>query len=152
MHAEVEYPFPHRKYSGYHGYWPVSCTKIDSRFGNSQTLKKLVREAHKKEIKVLLDFVSNHVHENNPIIKKHPQWATDLILEDGTENIRIWDEQRLTTWFDRFLPTIDYSISEAVEMMTDSALFMLSEYKLDGFRHDATKHIPKVFGEHLRKN
>ena len=32
-------------------------------------------------------------------------------------------------------------------MMTDSALFMLSEYKLDGFRHDATKHIPKVFLE-----
>ena len=84
-------------------------------------------------------------YENNPIIKKHPQWATDLILEDGTENIRIWDEQRLTTWFDRFLPTIDYSISEAVEMMTDSALFMLSEYKLDGFRHDATKHIPTIF-------
>ena len=151
LHAEVEYPFPHRKYSGYHGYWPVSCTKIDSRFGNSETLKKLVREAHKKDIKVLLDFVSNHVHENNPIIKKHPQWATDLILEDGTENIRIWDEQRLTTWFDRFLPTIDYSISEAVEMMTDSALFMLSEYKLDGFRHDATKHIPTIFWRTLTK-
>lgn len=151
LHAEVEYPSPHRKYSGYHGYWPISCTEIDTRFGNSQTLKKLIEVAHQKNMKVLLDFVSNHVHENNPLIKNNPQWATDLILDDGKENIRIWDEERLTTWFDRFLPTIDYSISEAVEVMTDSALYMLSEYNLDGFRHDATKHIPKVFWRTLTK-
>jgi glycosidase len=29
--------------------------------------------------------------------------------------------------------------------MTDSALFMIEEYNLDGFRHDATKHIPTLF-------
>ena len=144
-YAEIEYPFPHRKYSGYHGYWPVSCTEIDKRFGDKKTLKKLVKLAHDKNIKVLLDFVSNHVHKDNPVITKHPDWATDLILENGEENIRIWDQHRLTTWFDRFLPTIDYSIEEAVELMTDSALFMIEEYNLDGFRHDATKHIPTLF-------
>ncbi len=145
LYAEVEYPAPHRKYSGYHGYWPISCTKIDTRFGNHETLKELVEVAHQKGIRVLLDFVANHVHENNPVMEKYPQWATNFILDDGRENIRIWDEERLTTWFDRFLPTIDYSIPEAVDLMTDSALFMLSEYNLDGFRHDATKHIPTIF-------
>ena len=49
LHAEVEYPSPHRKYSGYHGYWPISCTEIDTRFGNSQTLKKLIEVAHQKK-------------------------------------------------------------------------------------------------------
>ena len=29
-YAEVEYPAPHRKYSGYHGYWPISSTSIDT--------------------------------------------------------------------------------------------------------------------------
>jgi glycosidase len=29
--------------------------------------------------------------------------------------------------------------------MTDSALYMLQYYDLDGFRHDATKHIPEEF-------
>ena len=107
--------------------------------------------AHQNKIKVLLDFVSNHVHENNPVIKKHPEWATDFLLQDGRENIRIWDEERLTTWFDRFLPTINYSIPEAVDLMTDSALFMLTEYNLDGFRHDATKHIPTIFWRTLTR-
>ncbi len=150
-YAETEYPYPHRKYSGYHGYWPISCTEIDTRFGDGKKLKLLVKKAHDKNIKVLLDFVSNHVHKNNPVIKQNPNWATNLILEDGRENIRIWDEQRLTTWFDRFLPTIDYSIPEAVNLMTDSALFMLKEYNLDGFRHDATKHIPSIFWRTLTK-
>ena len=148
-YAEVEYPSPHRKYSGYHGYWPISCTSIDTRFGTSQELKTLVDKAHSKNIQVLLDFVSNHVHEKNPLILNNPNWATDLILENGEENIRIWDEQRLTTWFDRFLPTIDLSIYEASDAMTDFALEMLKEYNLDGFRHDATKHIPISYWQTL---
>ena len=55
----------------------------------------------------------------------------------------------MTTWFDRFLPTIDLTIPEAAEAMTDSALHMLIEYNLDGFRHDATKHIPTSYWQTL---
>lgn len=145
LHGEIEYPQPKRKYSGYHGYWPISATGIDHRFGNEAALKALVAEAHKRNINVILDYVSNHVHQESPIYKKHPDWATDLILPDGTKNIRIWDEHRLTTWFDEFLPTLDYAKPEVVDLMTDSALYMLQYYDLDGFRHDATKHIPEEF-------
>lgn len=151
LHAEIEYPEPKRKYSGYHGYWPISCTQIDHRFGSSKDLENLVRLAHKNNLKVILDYVSNHVHDSNPLIINNPDWSTNLILEDGRENIRIWDEHRLTTWFDRFLPTIDYSNKDAIDVMTDSALYMLEKYNLDGFRHDATKHIPKLFWKTLTK-
>lgn len=144
-HAEVEYPAPHRKYSGYHGYWPVSCSRIDLRFGTSDDLQNVVNEAHNQGINVILDYVSNHVHEENPVYQNHKDWATELDLPDGTKNIRIWDEQRLTTWFDLFLPTLDFSKPEAVELMTDHALNMLKNYDLDGFRHDATKHIPENY-------
>ena len=140
--AYREYPAPHRLYSGYHGYWPVTLTTVDHRFGDSQALHNLVNTAHNKDINVILDFVSNHVHEDNPIYKEHPEWATDMILPNGDTNIRIWDEQRLTTWFDTFLPTLDLRKPEVVETISDSALFWVKKYNLDGFRHDATKHIP----------
>ena len=29
--------------------------------------------------------------------------------------------------------------------MSDSALYWINEFNIDGFRHDATKHIPLVF-------
>lgn len=141
----IEFPEPKRKYSGYHGYWPVSCSKIDHRFGTSEELKELVKIAHENNIKILLDFVANHVHEEHPLYKNHKEWTTPVDLPDGRKNIRIWDEQRLTTWFDTFLPDLDYTKPEVINAMTDSAIWWIKTYNLDGFRHDATKHVSEDF-------
>jgi cyclomaltodextrinase / maltogenic alpha-amylase / neopullulanase len=143
--AWAEYPPPHRKFSGYHGYWPMTLTTVDTRFGTPQELKKLVTEAHDQKMNVLLDYVSNHVHKESDLYKKHPDWATPLILFNKQKNIRLWNEQRLTTWFDEFLPTLDLSKPEVCDMMSDSALFWIIEYNLDGFRHDAAKHVPEIY-------
>ena len=139
------WPDPRSKFSGYHGYWPISSTRVDFRFGTDKELQELVDLAHEHGLNVILDYVANHVHENHPVYQKHPDWATDLYLPDGTLNTEKWDEQRLTTWFDTFLPTLDLSKPEVVEVMTDSALYWLENFGIDGFRHDATKHIPEVF-------
>lgn len=139
------WPDPATQFSGYHGYWPVSFTQVDDRFGTPEELKALVGTAHKEGMGVLLDFVANHVHEEHPFYKAHPEVATSLYLPDGSLNTERWDEYRLTTWFDVFLPTLDLEREEVREMLTDSALYWLQEYQLDGFRHDATKHIPESF-------
>jgi cyclomaltodextrinase len=112
--AYVEYPAPHRKYSGYHGYWPISSTQIDYRFGNEKVFKSTIQHAHHKNINILIDYVSNHVHEKHPLYINHKDWTTPIDLPDGRKNIRIWDEQRLTTWFDTFLPDIDYTKPEVI--------------------------------------
>jgi cyclomaltodextrinase / maltogenic alpha-amylase / neopullulanase len=133
------------KFSGYHGYWPVSSSKVDHRFGSNALFKKLVRDAQRKDMNVLLDYVANHVHELHPLFQQHPEYATNLYLPDGTMNVEKWDEQRLTTWFDTFMPTLDFSNPEVVDMMTDSAIYWLKEFNLDGFRHDACKHVDEAF-------
>ena len=135
------WPNPPTKFSAYHGYWPVSNIKIDDRFGNETALKNLLDEAHQNEMNILLDYVANHVHKDHLLYKQHPDWFTSLYLPDGTMNTEKWDSHRLTTWFDTFLPTIDFSKHQVVEKMTDSAMFWLQKFDLDGFRHDATKHI-----------
>ncbi|KAA3598696.1 MAG: alpha-amlyase [Calditrichaeota bacterium] len=151
LQAHVEYPEPHRKFSGYHGYWPISSSKVDHRFGDSNSMKKLVETVHSQNMNLILDFVSNHVHEEHPIFQNNPNWATKLDLPNGKKNIRIWDEQRLTTWFDTFLPSLDYSNPKVTEVMTDSALYWIQTYGIDGFRHDATKHIPISFWREMTK-
>ncbi len=145
------WPEPPSKFSGYHGYWPVSFTEIDPRFGSSEELHELVKMAHGKDMKVLLDFVSNHVHELHPVYQQHPDWATELYLPDGSLNTERWDEYRLTTWFDVFLPTLNLAKPEVTNMLADSAVWWIKEYKLDGFRHDATKHIPEIFWRTLTR-
>ena len=145
------WPEPKTKFSGYHGYWPVSNTKIDYRFGDEKTLKALIDEAHKQDINVILDYVANHVHKEHPVYQEHPEWATDLYLPDGSLNTERWDDHRLTTWFDTFMPTLDLENPEVTEVMVDSALHWVTNYQLDGFRHDATKHVPELYWRTLTK-
>ena len=133
---------PDTKFSGYHGYWPIYSTVVDKRFGTEDELREMLSTAHGNEMNVILDYVANHLHINSPVLQEHPDWTTDLILPDGRENIALWDEQRLTTWFDKHIPTLDLEREEVCEPMTDSALHWVKNFEFDGYRHDACKHIP----------
>ncbi|MFC3500241.1 pullulanase-type alpha-1,6-glucosidase [Micromonospora krabiensis] len=46
--------------AGYHGYWITDFTQVDPHFGSNDDLKKLVRLAHQRGIKVYLDIIVNH--------------------------------------------------------------------------------------------
>lgn len=133
---------PDTKFSGYHGYWPIYSTVVDKRFGSDEELRQMLATAHDNNHNVILDYVANHLHINSPVLQEHPDWTTPLILPDGRENIALWDEQRLTTWFDKHIPTLDLEREEVCEPMTDSALHWVRNFDFDGFRHDACKHIP----------
>ena len=133
------------KFSGYHGYWPIFATVLDERFSTPDEFRTLLDSAHAHGINVVLDYVANHMHINSPTLQEHPDWHTDSLLPDGRRNVELWDEARLTTWFDKHIPTLDLEREEVCEQMTDSALYWLANYELDGFRHDACKHIPEGY-------
>ncbi len=150
--AYREYPAPHRWYSGYHGYWPVSATAVEEKFGTMAKLTELVDKAHKHNFRVLLDIVAHHVHIEHPYYKNHPEWFGQLNLPDGRKNLRLWDEYRLTTWFEPYMPSFDYTSSqEAIDTMSSNCIWWLKQTHADGFRHDAVKHVPNVFWRSLTK-
>ncbi|VAX24121.1 Neopullulanase [hydrothermal vent metagenome] len=147
-----EYPKPHRWFSGYHGYWPISSTRVEEKFGTLDDVKQIVKIAHEHNIKILLDFVSNHVHIDHPYYKEHRDWFGSLYLPDGRKNIRFYDEFRLTTWFEPYLPSFDYLGSkEALDTMISNAVWWLNITNADGFRHDAVKHVPNKFWRGLTR-
>lgn len=137
-------------YAGYHGYWPAGDRTVEPRFGSVELMKQLTRSIHDRGYRVLLDLVPHHVHEEHPWFTQHPEWFQPLLLNDGKMNLRHWDAHRLTTWFDPYLPTLDLTTeSEAVDSVVASAVWWLQAFDLDGFRHDATKHIPHSFWRSL---
>ncbi|MBO6013087.1 MAG: hypothetical protein J6P82_06165, partial [Bacteroidales bacterium] len=96
----------------------------------------------------------NHLHINSPLFQAHPDWATDSLTADGRPNLELWDgDYRLTTWFDKHLPSLDLARADIADPLTDSALFWVRNFEFDGFRHDACKHIPlnywRLFGKKL---
>ena len=143
--AYQESPEPHRWYTGYHGYWPVSSTELDPHIGTDKDLKELVDHAHKRGLKVIADLVLHHVHEEHPWWKEHRDWFGKLELPDGRKNLRLWDEQQFTTWFEPYLPSFDFSKDAPVKALIDNSIWWANTYKLDGFRLDAVKHILPSF-------
>jgi cyclomaltodextrinase / maltogenic alpha-amylase / neopullulanase len=133
------------KFSAYHGYWPTSYSTVDARFGTNQLFGNLITTAHAQNTNIVLDFVAHHVHIDHPLYKLHPDWVTPLYLPDGSMNTERWDDHRLTTWFDVFLPTLNFENRSVREVVSDSVLFWVKNYELDGFRHDASKHVPVEF-------
>ncbi|WP_418983025.1 alpha-amylase family glycosyl hydrolase [Alistipes sp.] len=142
---------PRTRFSGYHGYWPIYTTRVDDRFGTPDELRALLAAAHAHGMNVILDYVANHLHINSPVLQAHPDWVTPLRLPDGRKNLGLWDEQRLTTWFDEHIPSLDLERVEVCEPMTDSALYWVTEFDFDGFRHDACKHIPENYWRMLTR-
>ena len=137
------------KFSGYHGYWPIYATVVEKRFTTEEELHEMLQVAHEHGLNVILDYVANHMHINSPTLQEHPDWHTDSILPDGRRNFELWDEARLTTWFDVHIPTLDLERPEVCSPMTDSALVWLEKFDFDGFRHDACKHIPLNYWREL---
>ena len=46
--------------AAYHGYWGLDFTTIDPHLGTEEDFKNFVTEAHKRDIKVIVDIVINH--------------------------------------------------------------------------------------------
>jgi len=46
---------------GYHGYWAQDLTQTNPHFGDLAALRRLVKKAHERNIKVVVDIVTNHM-------------------------------------------------------------------------------------------
>ncbi len=63
--------------SGYHGYWVLDFTEIDPHLGSNDDLKALIASAHKENIKIYFDIITNHTAD---VIK-----YTECHGEDGLQ-------------------------------------------------------------------
>ncbi len=46
--------------AGYHGYWITDFTRIDPHMGTNEELRRLIEEAHSRDMKVFFDIITNH--------------------------------------------------------------------------------------------
>ena len=58
--------------STYHGYATTDYYKVDPRFGTNEDYKRLVADAHRKGLKVVMDMIFNHCGLEHPWVKDMP--------------------------------------------------------------------------------
>jgi glycosidase len=135
-----------RNYTGYHGYWPRDLSKPERRFGTEAELVTLVSEAHKRGIKVLVDYAMNHVHKDSPVYTMHKDWFNPLDKGGGQcvcgSAVCPWDGPTATVcWFRDYLPDFNFQNALARDFSVSNAIEWVKKYQLDGLRLDAVKHI-----------
>jgi len=118
----------------HHGYDATDLRNVEPRLGGNEALRALVTEAHRRDIRVLLDFVCNHVSDKHPLFLEarsnpnspHRHWFT---FDDSEIGYR--------TYFGvRSMPEVNVANPEARKWLIDAASFWLREFDVDGYRLD----------------
>ena len=136
-----------RKFASYHSYHPIVTgythlndygysNPIEPAFGTPDELHELVNKAHARGIRVIPDFVANHVQIEAKIYEEHSTWFHPY---NACHNN--WDAHRVDCWFTTTTPDFDYSVAEARDAVVDHAIWLIEEFNFDGFRADALKHM-----------
>lgn len=129
---------PGRDIYGYHGYWVRDHYEVEPRQGNLDDVKKLVSEAHKRGMKVVLDVVLNHVGYDHPFA--HDPAKHGWFHHNG--DIHDWDDP-----FQREngnlagLPDLNQDNPETYEYLLENTRWWVNEMGFDGVRLDAIKHV-----------
>jgi len=114
---------------------------IDSAFGTAADLRALVRAAHARGMKVILDWVPDHTAPDNPWVREHP----DFYYRDslGRPAVPRDLQGRPTDWTD--VVQLDYRNPAMRTAMIAAMRHWLVDFDLDGFRQDVAHFIPPDF-------
>lgn len=136
----------------YHGYWPAEPRIVEPRFGGEDALDALVAAAHARGIRVIMDTVLNHIHEEHPYWRERrdDSWFNHPEGDCVCGFTCPWGLMMQSCWFDPFMPDLDWSQQAVVTQMIDDAMWWMSRFDLDGLRLDAVPMMPRYAMRHLR--
>lgn len=111
---------------------------IDSEYGTLEDLREFIVEAHRLEMRVLLDLVYLHIGPNAPILKRHPEFAKQD--SDGSILLSQWH-----------FPNLDFNCPGLREYLWCNMVYFVGELDVDGFRCDVGDGVPIDFWNEGRR-
>ena len=144
----------------YHGYDVTDYNAINSRYGTEEDFKNLLDEAHKRNIKVIMDFVINHTSNLHPWFiesaadkdskyRDYYRWVSpddseNMDINDTSPwNSKVWSKDGDSYYYSIFysgMPDLNYNNPD-VRKEIESAAKKWLNLGVDGFRIDAAMHI-----------
>ena len=115
-------------------YAVADYTAVNPEYGTLSDWKALVKQAHDKGLKVIIDWVPNHTGADHYWLEKHP----DFYTHDSTGKIISpydWTDTR----------KLNYSNAVLVDTMINCLKYWIKETGIDGFRCDVAGDVPDAF-------
>lgn len=140
----------------YHGYAQTDVYKIDPRYGTNDDYLRLSSELHKRKMKLVLDYVTNHWGSEHWMIKDLPtyHWIHQFPGYGQTNykmatqfdvNASAIDQKFCADgWFVKGMPDLDQSNPLVLTYLIQNALWWIEYADLDGFRVDTYSYCDKA--------
>ena len=154
--ADCIWLMPIARSPSYHGYDVSDYYTVEPAYGTNADFRRMVREAHRRGIVVLVDFVPNHTSNQNPWFEAasrdtaspYRSWYrfSPTPLDSGPWGAGAWRRSAVRNEyyygaFSPAMPDLDYHTPAVRAEMEKVATFWLREMGADGFRLDAIKYI-----------
>ncbi len=139
----------------YHTYAQSDFYKIDSRYGTNDDYRRLADEMHKRDMKLVMDYVTNHWGSKHWMIQDLPtndwihQWdnfqRSNYRMETQFDtNASDWDSKYcMDGWFDTTMPDMNQSNELYLNYIIQNAIWWIEFADLDGFRVDTYSYNDK---------
>ncbi|MCF6212912.1 MAG: glycoside hydrolase family 13 protein [Flavobacteriaceae bacterium] len=139
----------------YHGYAITDTYKIDPRYGTNQDYKNLATEAHKKGLKLVMDYVTNHWGSLHWMIKDLPtkNWVHQfpkfqrsnyrMTTQFDAYASKIDAHLCMDGWFDTTMPDLNQSNPLVLKYLIQNAIWWIEYAGLDGLRVDTYSYNDK---------
>ncbi|AKK73764.1 alpha-amlyase [Chryseobacterium gallinarum] len=147
------------KVYSYHGYAQTDLYKIDARYGTNEEYRNLSRELNKRNMKLVMDYVTNHWGVSHWMIKDLPakdwiHWFNDgdkgfkrsnykTTTQFDTNASEIDKKYALDGWFDTTMPDINQKNPLVLKYLTQNAIWWIEYAELGGFRVDTYPYNDK---------
>jgi neopullulanase len=133
--------------ASYHGYAATDLYTIDERMGSLESYVKLSEQLHAKDMKLIMDFVPNHIGHHHWWMKDLPfeNWVngTGIQLTHHNRNVlhdphaTASDKQAFTTgWFVETMPDLNQQHPLLGKYLLQNAIWWVETAQLDGLRID----------------
>ena len=143
----------------YHGYAQSDFYKIDPRYGSNEDYKLLADEMHKRDLKLVMDYVTNHWGSKHWMIQDLPTKDFIHYWENGkngfqrsnyrmtaqfdTNASQIDSEGCMNGWFDTTMPDMNQRNPLLLNYITQNAIWWIEYAGLDGLRVDTYSYNDK---------
>ena len=117
-------------------YSVANYLEVNPEYGTEEDFRELIKQAHSKNMLVILDWVANHTGWDNPWITDHPDWYT----KDLDGNITYPPG---TDWTD--VADLNFDNQDMQEAMIQAMEYWVREFDVDGFRADVAHSVPVGF-------
>lgn len=139
----------------YHGYAQTDVYKIDPRYGSNENYLRLSAELKKRDMKLVMDYVTNHWGSEHWMYKDLPtyEWVHQfpgyaqsnyrMSTQFDTNASKIDKRYCVDGWFVESMPDLNQSNPLVLKYLAQNAIWWIEYADLDGFRVDTYSYNDK---------